>query len=365
MTIYIHQRKNWTNFTWDQEQVFPKLALVYQKQGVLMGKMLRLGFDLKQEAHLETLTLDIIKTSEIEGEFLQPEQVRSSIARHLGMDIAGLIPSDRHVDGIVEMMLDATQHYAKPLTAERLFSWHSALFPTSRSGLNKITVGNWRTGAMHVVSGRWGKEKVHFQAPEASQVETEMTAFLLWFNWQKAINPLLKSAIAHLWFITIHPFDDGNGRIARAITDLQLSRADEIGQRFYSMSAQIRLKRNEYYAILEQTQRGTSDITDWLLWFFDCLHDALNATETTLKKVLTKAHFWDKHAKTILNERQIVMLNKLLGDFEGKLNTGKWAKMTKCSPDTALRDIQDLIVKGILGKDNAGGRSTSYTIVFS
>ncbi len=364
MITYIHQRKDWTHFTWDNEKLLPKLALVRHQQGTLIGKMQRLAFDLKQEAYLETLTLDVIKTSEIEGEFLQPEQVRSSIARHLGMDIVGFIPSDRHVDGIVEMMLDATQHYATPLTADRLFGWHSALFPMSRSGLYKIAVGNWRTGTMQVVSGGWGKEKVHFRAPEAPLLESEMAAFLLWFNHQNIPDPLLKAAIAHLWFITIHPFEDGNGRIARAITDMQLSRADGIGQRFYSMSAQIRLQRNEYYAILEQTQKGTSDITAWLLWFFDCLYNTLNATETTLNKVLTKAHFWDKHAKTILNERQISMINKLLGDFEGKLNTAKWAKMTKCSSDTALRDIQDLMQKGILAKNDARGRSTSYMLVW-
>lgn len=365
MNRYIHQDKDWAQFTWNSDVLLPKLSNVRHLQGALMGKMLNLGFDLKQEAFLETLTLDVLKTSEIEGEFLQPEQVRSSIARHLGMDIAGLVPSDRHVDGVVQMMLDATQNYANSLTFNRLFDWHAALFPTGRSGLYKINVGTWRkdsTGLMQVVSGAIGKERVHFQAPGASRLDTEMSNFIDWFNEKQAIDPVLKAAIAHLWFITIHPFDDGNGRIARALTDMQLSRAEETTQRFYSMSAQIRLERSAYYAILEKTQKGNLDITAWLLWFLECLTDALNATNQTLERVLNKAVFWKKHAKTVLNERQIGMLNKLLGQFEGKLNTSKWAKMAKCSTDTALRDIQDLVNKDILEKDVSGGRSTNYVL---
>ena len=362
---YIHQLENWTNFTWDNDLLLPKLAAVRHLQGKLMGKMLMLGFDLKQEAVLETLTLDVLKSSEIEGTILPSEQVRSSIARHLGMDISGLVRSDRDVDGIVDMMLDATQNYKSPLTTNRLCDWQAALFPTGRSGLYKITVGQWRkdeTGPMQVVSGGFGKERVHFKAPDAARLETEMQHFTTWFNMEQDIDAVLKAAIAHLWFITIHPFDDGNGRIARAITDMQLSTADGSSQRFYSMSAQIQVQRNGYYAILEKTQKGTTDITAWLIWFLDCLMVALMTTETTLEKVLTKAKFWEKHATTILNERQILMLNKLLAPFEGKLNSSKWAKMTKCSSDTALRDIQDLMNKGILSKENSGGRSTNYVL---
>jgi Fic family protein len=360
MTHYIHQLEGWTNFTWDNELLLPKLATVRNLQGKLLGQMFMLGFDLKQEAVLETLTLDVLKTSEIESVFLKPEQVRSSIARHLGMDILGLIPSDRDVEGIVEMMLDATQNHQNLLTVERLFDWHAALFPSGRSGLYKITVGQWRTGIVQVISGGYGRERVHFQAPDASLVASEMQQFTTWFNAEQGLDPVLKAAIAHLWFITIHPFDDGNGRMARAITDMQLSRADGSSQRFYSMSAQIQAQRWEYYAILEKTQKGTSNISAWLLWFLDCLNAALGATEKTLAHVLTKAKFWEKYATMILNERQILMLNKLLGQFEGKLNTSKWAKMTKCSTDTALRDIQDLVAKGILSKDLSGGRSTNY-----
>jgi Fic family protein len=365
MGLYIHQNKDWTQFSWDSAALLPHLSTVRHTQGKVMGKMTALGFDLKQEAYLENLTLDVVKTSEIEGEFLEPQQVRSSIARHLGLDLAGLIPSDRHTDGIVEMMLDATQNYQTPLSIERLFDWHAALFPTGRSGHYKITVGNWRkdeTGSMQVVSGAFGKELIHFQAPEATRLNAEMTQFMLWFNAEQGLDPVLKAAIAHLWFITIHPFDDGNGRIARAITDMQLSRADDVAQRFYSLSAQIRLERNEYYAILEKTQKGTSDITEWLFWFLNCLSKALENTETVLEGILTKARFWEKHAKTILNERQIKVINRLLGSFEGNLQTAKWAKMTKCSTDTALRDIQDLLNKDILVKEISGGRSTNYSL---
>jgi Fic family protein len=365
---YIHQLQDWTNFTYDKDLLLPKLAVVRNLQGKLIGKMQMLGFDLKQEAVLETLTLDVLKSTEIEGEFLQPEQVRSSIARHLGMDILGLVPSDRHVDGVVQMMLDATQNHQNPLTIDRLFDWHAALFPTGRSGLYKIKVGQWRTdetGAMQVISGGMGKERVHFKAPDAVRLPTEMAHFTAWFNTEQALDPVLKAAVAHLWFITIHPFDDGNGRIARAITDMQLARSEGSSQRFYSMSAQIQVQRNGYYAILEKTQKGTSDISAWLLWFLDCLMTALTTAETTLEKVLIKAKFWEKHAKTIFNQRQILMLNKLFGQFEGRLNSSKWAKMAKCSSDTALRDIQDLMDKNILRKEDFGGRSTSYVLNIS
>ena len=351
MTRYIHQHKDWATFTWDSDLLLPKLALVRNKQGTLIGQMSALGFDLKQESILENLTLDVLKSWEIEGVFLEPEQVRSSIARHLGMDISGLIPSDRYVEGVVDMMLDATQNYQNELSTERLFDWHAALFPTGRSGMFKISVGQWRKdekSPMQVVSVVLGKEKIHFQAPDAALLATEMNKFIAWFNEEEALDPVLKAAIAHLWFITIHPFDDGNGRIARAITDMQLAKSEGSPQRFYSMSAEIERQRKGYYAILEKTQKGSLDISDWLIWFLDCLLLALKGTEATLEKVLKKAKFWEKHATTILNERQILMLNKLMGQFEGKLTSSKWAKITKCSSDTALRDIQDLLDKDIL-----------------
>lgn len=362
---YIHQLKDWPQFAWDSAKLLPVLGHVRGMQGKLIGKMAALGFDLKQDAFLETLTLDVLKSTEIEGEFLQPDQVRSSIARHLGMNIAGLVPSDRDVDGVVEMVLDATRNYKKPLTAERLYGWHAALFPTGRSGMYKIKAGQWRkdeTGPMQVVSGSMGKERVHFQAPDAGALETEMRVFFEWFNGAQLIDPVLKAGVAHIWFITIHPFDDGNGRIARAIADLQLSKAEDNLQRFYSMSAQIRLERNGYYEILEKTQRANMDITEWLLWFLQCMAAALQATEATLETILTKARFWEKHATTIFNERQVLLLNKLLGAFEGKLTSSKWAKMAKCSQDTALRDILDLLNKGVLLKAAAGGRSTGYLL---
>jgi Fic family protein len=310
-------------------------------------------------------TLDVVKSSEIEGEVLNPEQVRSSIARRLGMEVAGVIPTDRHVEGVVEMLLDATQNLDQPLTAERLFGWQAALFPTGRSGMHKITVGAWRndaTGPMEVVSGPMGRERVHCQAPAAPLVDAEMKRFLEWANHPDSTDPVLRSGIAHLWFVTIHPFDDGNGRIARATADWILAKSENSSQRFYSMSAQIRLERDAYYDILEQTQKATLDITRWLDWFLGCLARALAATETTLASVLRKARFWDKHRGTPMNDRQRLILNKILDGFEGKLTTSKWAKLTKCSQDTAHRDIQDLIEHSILVRDSAGGRSTSYSL---
>jgi Fic family protein len=367
MAIYIHQLPHWPRFTWNQESVSKLLAGIRNRQGRLLGRMEAMGFSLQAEANLQTLTLDVLKSSEIEGELLDAEQVRSSIARRLGMDIAGLVLVDRNVDGVVEMMLDATQQYQQPLSAERLHGWHAALFPTGRSGMHKITVGSWRENTkddpMQVVSGAMGKEKVHFEAPEADRLEEEMPQFISWFNQDKHMDPVIKAAVAHLWFVTIHPFDDGNGRIARALTDLQLSRADESSQRFYSMSAQIRKERKEYYDILESTQKGSMDITDWITWFLHCLDRAVEATTETLSVVLKKARFWEKHATTILNQRQQLMLNKLLDGFDGKLNSSKWAKITKTSPDTALRDIQDLLNKNILMKEVGGGRSTSYVLM--
>ena len=365
MNIYIHQHKNWPNFTWDNGLLIQLTGEVRNLQGRIMGKMESLGFELRNEAVLDTLTLEVIKSTEIEGEFLNPDQVRSSIARRLGMEIAGSVESDRNVDGMVDMMIDATQQCNKPLTAERLFNWHSALFPAGRSGMHRITVANWRddsTGPMQVVSGPMGKEKVHFQAPDSFLVEREMQRFIDWFNIEDGIDQVLKAAIAHLWFVTIHPFDDGNGRIARALTDMLLARSDKSAQRFYSMSAQIRKERKRYYELLERTQKADLDITAWLHWFLNCLMDALKSTESILANVLLKADFWNKHSKTTINERQKLMLNKLLDNFEGKLTTSKWAKIAKCSADTALRDIQDLINKDILLKEEAGGRSTNYEL---
>ncbi len=364
MKIYIHEQDDWPYFKWDNNKVLLKLGETRNLQGKLLGKMETLGFDLQNEAVLNTLTLDVIKSSEIEGEFLEQEQVRSSIARRLGLDIAGSVYSERNVDGIVEMMLDATQRYSVPLTSDRLFDWHAALFPTGRTHLYKITIADWRKeGPMQVVSGPMGKEKVHYEAPHSDRVATEMNDFLYWFENEEGVDLVLKAAIAHLWFVTIHPFDDGNGRITRAITDMLLARSDKSVQRFYSMSAQIRVERKEYYNILEKIQKGNLDITEWILWFLNCLTNAINATEGILSKVLYKAEFWKTHSTTILNERQQKMINKLLDGFNGKLTSSKWGKINKCSQDTALRDIQDLIKKNILQKEASGGRSTNYELI--
>ena len=362
---YLHERADWPKFTWDQEQLAPKLADVRHRQGRLIGRMQGLGFVLRNEAVLQTLTLDVLKSSEIEGEILNREQVRSSIARRLGMDIAGVVPVDRDVEGVVEMMLDATQNFDKPLTAERLFAWHSSLFPTGHSGIHKIVVGAWRNdanGPMQVVSGPIGKEKVHYEALAAPRLKAEMSKFVAWANKKESTDPVLRSALAHLWFVTIHPFDDGNGRIARAIADWALARSEGSSQRFYSMSSQIRIERTTYYDILEKTQKSSLDVTDWMEWFLDCLGRAISGTESTLAAVIRKAHFWEKNDRKTINERQKLMLNKLLDGFEGKLTSTKWAKIAKCSQDTAQRDIQGLIGQGMLVKDAAGGRSTSYSL---
>lgn len=365
MSYYIHQKQNWPNFTWNSEEFVGLLSEARNLQGRLIGKMESLGFELRDEALLETLTLDVLKSSEIEGELLNPEQVRSSIAQRLGMEFAGAIMSDRNVDGMVDMMIDATHNCFNPLTKERLFDWHAALFPMGRSGIFKITVADWRkdsSAKMQVVSGAAGKEEVHFQAPDADLIEMEMNRFLQWFNEENKIDLVVKAAIAHLWFVTIHPFQDGNGRITRALSDILLAQSDKSTQRFYSMSAQIRIERNEYYDILEKTQKGDLDITEWIKWFLSCLINALNATQIILSRVLEKADFWNKHSKTIINERQNKVLNKLLDEFEGKLTSMKWAKIAKCSKDSAIRDINDLISKDILQKETAGGRSTNYEL---
>jgi len=364
--MYLWEKPDWPAFTWDEKALAKPIAQVSREQGRLLGKMEALGFDLRNEAHLRTLTEDVLKSSEIEGEKLERDQVRSSIARRLGMDVGGLIPADRDVEGVVEMMLDATSNYQKPLTEERLFDWHAALFPTGRSGMHKIRVGTWRddsTGPMDVVSGAIGKEKVHYQAPPAERLSDEMAKFLTWFEGPKDTDPLLTAGLAHLWFVTIHPFDDGNGRIARAIADMALARSEKTGQRFYSMSAQIRRERNDYYNTLEATQKGALDVTRWQTWFIDCLHRAIDGAKETLGAVLFKAQFWERFAKEPLNERQIKVLNRLLDGFEGKLTTSKWAKLAKCSQDTAYRDILDLVERGAMQKDPGGGRSTSYSLV--
>lgn len=366
---YIHHQLHWPQFTWDQDELLEKLSSLRFKQGRLLGKMEAIGFQLKAEASLQTLTQDVLKSSEIEGEVLDADQVRSSIARRLGMDVAGLVPSDRNVDGVVEMMLDATLNHKEDLTVERLFGWHSALFPTGRSGMYKIVVESWRNNTkddpMQVVSGAMGKERVHYQAPDSELISGEMESFLMWFNAKQGVDPILKAAVAHIWFVTIHPFDDGNGRIARALTDMLLARADESAQRFYSMSAQIRVERTFYYEILEKTQRGDLDITQWIGWFLECLDRALTASDEMLKVVLQKARFWERQVEEGLNARQRLMVNKLFDGFDGKLNSSKWAKIAKCSQDTAIRDIQDLIEKSVLVKEPGGGRSTSYKLLDS
>lgn len=361
--MYIHESKDWPSFTFNQAELSVLLADVRHLQGKLLGRMEALGFNLREEATLQTLTHDVIKTSEIEGEKLDTEQVRSSIARRLGMDIGASTPATRDVEGIVEVMLDATQKYDKPLTKSRLFDWHAALFPTGRSGMQRINVGNWRdekSGAMQVVSGPFGKEKVHYEAPTFDRLEKEMQRFIQWYNAKAETDLVIKAALAHFWFVTIHPFDDGNGRIARAIADMTLAQSERSKQRFYSMSSQIQTERKAYYDVLESCQKGTLDITPWIKWFLECLKHATLASDEMLEAVLTKARFWDTHASESFNERQRMIINRLLDGFEGKLTSSKWAKISKCSQDTALRDITNLVDRRILQKDDAGGRSTSY-----
>jgi Fic family protein len=363
MAKYIYQHKDWTSFTWDHAAISAIFGEVRFLQGKISGRMNMLGFSTKEDATLRTLTLDVVKSSEIEGEHLNYESVRSSIARRLGMDAGGLSLPDRTVDGVVDMMLDATQNYLHALTEERLFAWHSALFPAGYSGFYKIEVAKYRMGEMQVVSGAMGKERVHYEAVAPQNVKSEMDKFLAWFNEDGKIDPIIKSAIAHFWFIIIHPFDDGNGRIARAISDLLLARSENSPERFYSMSSQILVERKRYYEVLQKVQHSSGDITEWLSWFLHCLKNALLVTEDTLEKVLRKTEFWKIHEDTPFNERQRLVLNKLLDGFDGKLKSSKWAKMAKCSPDTALRDMKDLMDKGILRQEQEGGRSTNYELV--
>jgi Fic family protein len=365
MSEYIYQQPEWPRFRWDQAALANRLGAVRHRQGRLIGRMQALGFPLQAQAVLKTLTEDVLKSSEIEGEILDREQVRSSIARRLGIDVGALLPADRNVEGIVEMMLDATQRFDQPLSADRLFGWHGALFPTGRSGLDKIKVAQWRddaSGPMRVVSGNYGRERVHYEAPSADRLDNEMRDFLIWFNSEEELDSVIKAALAHLWFITIHPFDDGNGRIARAIADMSLARSEASPQRFYSMSAQIQLERQDYYEMLEAAQKGDLDITQWLEWFLACLDRAFDGAEAILSSVFRKAEFWRANVATPLNDRQRDILNRLLDGFDGKLTSSKWAKIEKCSADTALRDINELVAHGILVRDEAGGRSTSYSL---
>ena len=363
--MYIYQHPKWPKFTWNQEKVLTLLGKVKLAQGILLGKMESLGFHLREEAVLDVLTQEILKSSEIEGKMLNMAEVRSSIAKHLGMKISPSVGAGRDVEGIVEMMLDATQHYKDRLTKKRLLGWQTSLFPTGYSGMFKIQIGKFRDdkkGPMQVVSGREGKEKVHYEAPPAERLESEMLLFLDWYNAQSDMDGILKAAIAHLWFITLHPFDDGNGRIARALTDSLLARSENTKQRFYSMSAQIRKERSEYYDILEKTQKGSIDITHWMLWFLHCLLRAIENTKETLAIVFNKALFWQKFQGTLLSERQKKMVNKLLDGFGGYLTSSKWAKLCKVSQDSAARDILDLIEKGIL-RQQGTGRGTHYLLI--
>lgn len=366
--IYIHELKDWPRFHWNAERIADPLASARHRQGRLIGRMEGLGFNLQEEAVLRTLTADVLKSSEIEGEKLDAGQVRSSIARRLGMDIGALTAADRNVEGVVEMVLAATRHFRQPLTAERLFGWHAALFPTGRSEMTKIKTGAWRddsSGPMQVVSGPIGKEHIYFEAPKADRLTGEMGLFLDWFEGKDQMDPVLKAGLAHLWFVTIHPFDDGNGRIARAIADLALARSENSPQRFYSMSAQIRLERNAYYEILELTQKRTLDVTRWMEWFLGCLGRAIDGAQETLAVVLDKARFWERIKDVQLNERQRLVINRLLDGFEGKLTTSKYAALAKCSQDTAHRDILALLEHGVLVRNPEGGRSTSYSLAAS
>lgn len=361
--LYIHDYDNWWQFRYDSLRIMGELGRVRSKQGMIIGRMLSLGFDSQDEAVLSNISMELVRSSEIEGEKLNLEEVRSSLARKLGIATEGTVPASRYVEGVAEMQLDATQNYNRLLSSERLFGWHNVLFPTGISGLYRIEVGKYRSGEMQVVSGAMGKERIHYQAPSAERVPTEMERFISWVNNDKYTDAVLKAAIAHLWFVSIHPFDDGNGRIARALTDMLLARSENTGKRFYSVSAEMKLLQKEYYEVLERTQHGDGDITEWLLWFLRCFEQALNTTENALSSVLRKAGFWERYRSVSFNERQRKLINMQFDGFLGKLSTGKWAKIAKCSTDTALNDIRDLVEKGILKKAEEGGRSTNYVLV--
>lgn len=361
--LYIHDYDNWWQFRYDSLRIMNELGRVRSKQGMITGRMQSLGFDSQDEAVLSNISMELVRSSEIEGEKLNLEEVRSSLARRLGIAMAGMVSTSRYVEGIVEMQLDATQNYNQPLSSDRLFGWHNVLFPTGISGLYRIEVGKYRSGGMRVVSGAMGKERIHYQAPSADRGPMEMERFISWINDDRNTDAVLKAAIAHLWFVSIHPFDDGNGRIARALTDMLLARSENCAKRFYSISAEMKLLQKEYYDILERTQHGDGDITEWLLWFLHCFEQALNSTEETLDSVLRKADFWERNRNISFNERQRKLINMQFDGFFGKLSTGKWAKIAKCSTDTALNDIRDLVGKGILRKAEEGGRSTNYVLI--
>lgn len=362
---FIHEKPGWPHFLWDGDALAEALAMARHKQGRLLGKMDSLGFEQRSQTSLAAITSDVVKSSAIEGEALNPEEVRSSIARRLGLEAAGISKASRHVEGVVEMMLDATQRFEAPLTRERLFGWHAALFPTGHSGMSRIVVGAWRakdSGPMQVVSGPMGRRRVHFEAPDANRLDEEMSRFLAWFHASASMDPVLKAGVAHLWFVTIHPFEDGNGRMARAIADMALARADGTNERFYSMSSQIEAERKQYYRELESAQRGDLDITRWLAWFLGCLERSIESAEQTLAGVFSKAKFWQMANRHPVNERQRLVMGRMLDDFQGFLSTSKYAKLAKCSTDTALRDIRELLEYGILIQNAGGGRSTNYRL---
>ncbi len=364
--IYIHELDDWPHFTWREHELIERLASVRHQQGVLLGRMDAIGFDLRQEAELNAISDGVVKTSEIEGEILNPDEVRSSVASRLGIDIGGVLPTRRDVEGIVDLLIDATARCTEPLTTERLFAWHALLFPYGWNNAGRLTVGGWRQpgrGPMQVISGPSGRERVHFEAPSEDRLDGEIEAFSDWFNASDGTDDVLKAALAHLWFVTIHPFDDGNGRIARAIADMKLAKSDGISQRFYSMSSQIRKERAQYYRILERTQKGAMDVTDWMVWFLDCLGRSIENAQHTLATAIDRVRFWNHVSEVPLNDRQRKVLRRLLNGFQGKLTTSKWAKLTKCSQDTALRDISALVDYGVLVRSQSGGRSTSYDLV--
>lgn len=361
---YIWQRSDWPNFRWDRDSVLDSLSRLSNLHGILKGRLSAMGIKTRENAVLTAMTDEITNSSEIEGVALHPQSVRSSIARKLGIQDDGLLFEDHYVEGLVDVMFDAVNHCKDGITSERLFGWHAALFPLGRSGMNKITVGDWRKGdePMQVVSGAMGHETIHFEAPPSKEVANEMTSLMQWVN-SSNLSPFIMAAIAHLWLVTIHPFDDGNGRISRTLTDMVIARMDTDGNRYYSMSAEINRRKKEYYNILESTQKGNMEITPWITWFISTLENAIKRTLEMVETTLQKSRFWDTLEDVAINERQRKIINRLWDNFEGKLTSSKWAKICHCSQDTASRDIKDLIVKGILKESGEGGRSTNYLLV--
>jgi len=368
---YIWQRSSWPEFRWDNASLLKALGISRFQQGSLLTQMKDLGFDVRQQARAEVLIEEALKTSEIEGEHLDPNAVRSSVARRLGLPTAGMIPkNNQQADGVVQILLDATQDFEQALTPERLFGWHAALFPTGYSGLHKIQVASWRddrSGPMNVVSGPIGREKIHYEAPPAERLVNEMNRFFCWWEEsRKEMDGLLRAGMAHLWFVAVHPFEDGNGRIARALTEMALAQDENLSIRYYSLSSQIMAEREGYYGILERTNNADGDITDWMKWFLECMSRAILSSNELLTNVMLKARFWKHHAQTRLKERQIKVLNRLLdagpGGFEGGLTNRKYAGMAHVSRATAQRELADLVQKGVLRLNPGGGRSTSYDI---